>query len=228
MIHAMIVEDDPMVAEINKRCLQRDARIHTVKICSHGGQAMRYLEGHAVDLLLLDVYMPHLNGFDFLRRIRSRMIDTDVILVTAANNHDDLEKAIRFGVLDYLIKPFEYERFRLAVDRFFLKHEMLKQNKSPLSQQDVDRLMSFQPACNAPAQSVEKGIHPQTLELIQAFLQEHGEEKKSGGEIAKQIGLSRVTVQKYLNFMKRNGQLDSEIDYRTDGRPRTCYCLRPS
>lgn len=226
MVQAMIIEDDPMVAEINKRYLQRDSRIQSVKICTNGSQALTYLEEHAADLLLLDVYMPQLNGFEFLKQVRDKAIDTDVILVTAANNHDDLEQAIRFGVLDYLIKPFEYERFRMAIDRFFLKHEMMKGNNSLLSQQDTDKLMLFQPTLNMPTQSVEKGIHPQTLELIKAFLQEHRGEKKSGGEIARQIGLSRVTVQKYLNFMQRTGQLDSEIDYRTDGRPRTCYCLR--
>ena len=225
MIHAMIIEDDPMVAEINKRYLQRDLRIQTIKICPNGNHALLYLENHSVDLILLDVYMPQLNGFDFLRQIREKAIDTDVILVTAANNHNDLEQAIRFGALDYLIKPFEYERFRLAIDRFFLKHDMLKEKSNSLSQQDTDQLF-FQSALSMSMQSPEKGIQPQTLNLIKAFLQEHRGEKKSGGEIARQIGLSRVTVQKYLNYMERTGQVNSEIDYKTDGRPKTCYYLR--
>lgn len=228
MIRAMIVEDDPMVAEINKRYLKKDSRIHSIEVCSNGKSALAFLETHQVDLILLDVYMPQLNGFELLKKLREQAVDADIIMVTAANNHDDLERAIRFGVLDYLIKPFEYERFRLAIDRFFLKHDMLKDNTNALSQQDTDQLFLASAAAmqNASAQSLEKGIQPSTLQLIHDFLQEHRGENYSGGEIAREIGLSRVTVQKYLNYMQKEGQLHSEIDYKTEGRPRTCYSIR--
>lgn len=225
MIRAMIVEDDPMVAEINKRYLKKDSRILSVEVCNNGKSALTYLENHTVDLILLDIYMPQLNGFELLKLLREQAVNTDIILVTAANNQEDLERAIRFGVLDYLIKPFEYERFRLAIDRFFLKHDMLNGSTNKLSQQDTDQLF-FSPVSNTANQSLEKGIQPSTLQLIQSFLQEHKGETYSGGEIARQIGLSRVTVQKYLNYMQKSGQLHSEIDYKTEGRPRTCYSIK--
>ena len=132
MITAIIIEDDPMVCEINKRYLEKDGRINSIKSFHNGSEALSYLTSNQVSLILLDVYMPRLNGFEFLKTIRSKNISSDVILVTAANDFASMEKALQLGALDYLVKPFEYRRFTQALDKFFFKQKMHEKMLLPL------------------------------------------------------------------------------------------------
>ena len=93
MIRVLIIEDDPMVAEFNKRYLQEvkgftlAGIVHTVKA------AMEYLKSEQVDLILLDVYMPGATGLELLRFIREKNILIDVILITAAADKENIQTA---------------------------------------------------------------------------------------------------------------------------------------
>jgi len=221
MITAVIIEDDPMVCEINKRYLEKDGRIDSITTFHNGGDALAFISSNEVSLILLDVYMPKLNGFDFLKTIRNKNISSDVILVTAANDFASMEKALQLGALDYLVKPFEYKRFTQALDKFFYKQKMHEKLKAPLSQKEADELFSTQENFNS--EPFIKGIQSRTLEVIKSYLSKHSGVKFSGTELAKQIGLSRVTVHKYLNYLETQKFLNTEIDYETDGRPRLLY-----
>ena len=70
-----------------------------------------------------------------------------------------------------------------------------------------------------------KGIQGRTLEVIKNYLTEHRGKKFSGSELAKEVGLSRVTVHKYLNYLETQNFLKTEVDYETDGRPRLLYFI---
>lgn len=224
MICAMIVEDDPMVAEINRRNLQADGRIDSVTLCRDGDSAWERLRECPADLMLLDVHIPGADGFTLLRRLRGAGIKTEAILITAANDRNSLDEAMRLGALDYLIKPFEYERFRAALERFFRKRELSGSGDGAFSQQEADRLFSINAPGN-PAEAPEKGIYPRTLERISAFFLARQRDRYSCGEVAQQLGLSRVTVHKYLRYMEQTQRLNSEVDYRTEGRPCVRYFM---
>lgn len=221
MITAAIIEDDPMVREINKRYLEKDGRIDEIHSFQNGTEALAFLAANEVSLILLDVYMPKLNGFEFLKSLRNKNISSDVILVTAANDFASMEKALQLGALDYLVKPFEYKRFTQALDKFFFKQKMHEKQKIPLSQKEADELFRTQESLNE--EPFIKGIQSRTLDVIKTYLSKHVGEKFSGTELAKQIGLSRVTVHKYLNYLETQKFLNTEIDYETDGRPRLLY-----
>ncbi|QTQ11613.1 response regulator [Treponema parvum] len=221
MITAAIIEDDPMVCEINKRYLEKDGRMDVITTFNNGVEALNYLTSNEVSLILLDVYMPKLNGFEFLKTIRSKNICSDVILVTAANDFASMEKALQLGALDYLVKPFEYKRFTQALDKFFFKQKMHGKLHVPLSQKEADELFSNQENLNT--EPFVKGIQSRTLKVIKDHFTKHKGKKFSGTELAKEIGLSRVTVHKYLNYLETQKFLNTEIDYETDGRPRLLY-----
>jgi len=221
----MIVEDDPMVAEIHRRCLQKDPRVNSITICPDGSSAWAHLSAGRFDLLLLDVHIPGLDGFSLLELIRRERLDTDVILVTAVNDRESLSRAQRLGALDYLLKPFEPERLAAAVDRFFMKQDLLQQGPAAFSQQDADLLFAPPPSPRR-GKPAEKGIQPQTLALILAYFEARRGQSASCGQVAQAVGLSRVTVHKYLHYMEQNHQLTAQIDYKTEGRPRTSYVLQ--
>ena len=86
MYHAVIVEDDPIIASINQGFLARDGRFR-LECCFHNGRdALNWLLRNPADLLLLDVYMPRMSGADLLRELRAAGVTVDTIMVTAANS----------------------------------------------------------------------------------------------------------------------------------------------
>ena len=122
MYHVIIVEDDPMVAFINRQYLQSDPLFVLDQTFTNGKDAIRYLETHKVDLTVVDYYMPLMNGMDFVKACRARGIDTYLVMITAANSADDFTTAISNGVMDYIVKPFSFERFQETLVKFKQVH----------------------------------------------------------------------------------------------------------
>ena len=137
MFKVLIVEDDPMVAMINEQYIGQNKKFGVVGKCKDGKSALGFFEDHEVDLLILDVFMPHLDGFETLRQIRKKQISVDVIMVTAANDRESLEEALHLGIVDYLVKPFTFERFCIALDKFISQRNALME-LGTLSQKNID------------------------------------------------------------------------------------------
>lgn len=215
----LIVEDDPMVSMINEQYVNRNKAFRVVEKCKDGKSALEYLENNDVDLIILDVYMPLMDGFETLRQIRKNKKSVDVIMVTAANDRASLEEALHLGVVDYLVKPFTYDRFRIALDKYVSQIAALK-DIDTLNQKNIDFIIE-----NARKKSEElypKGIQEKTLQTILDEMKKNPSKWMTGDEIAERIGLTGVTVRRYLNYLTEKGILLSEIDYETGGRP----CMR--
>ena len=215
----LIVEDDPMVSMINEQYVNRNKAFRVVEKCKDGKSALEYLENNDVDLIILDVYMPLMDGFETLRQIRKNKKSVDIIMVTAANDRASLEEALHLGVVDYLVKPFTYDRFRIALDKYVSQVAALK-DLDTLNQKNIDFIIE-----NAHKKSEElypKGIQEKTLQTILDEMKKNPSKWMTGDEIAERIGLTGVTVRKYLNYLTEKGILLSEIDYETGGRP----CMR--
>ena len=126
MYKVLIVEDDPMVAMINEQYIKRNKNFEIVGNCSDGLSALEFLENNTVDLLILDVFMPKMDGFETLRQIRNKQIAVDAIMVTAANERESLEEALHLGIVDYLVKPFTFDRFQMALEKYIAQNNALK------------------------------------------------------------------------------------------------------
>ena len=223
MVKAVIIEDDPMVAAINKKYLLKNESIEVVKAFSNGADALTYLSNHPVDLVLLDVYMPQISGIELLRTIRKERIPVDVIMITAANDTKSVDIALKLGIIDYLIKPFDYARFQQAIQKYFIKRNLVSQKDSVISQSDLDQILHKSPVLEHA--DLEKGMQQKTLELIQNFLNKNRGEYFSNDDIAQRVGLSRVTVQRYLNYLESRKIVKSTINYETKGRPGIKYMM---
>ena len=81
MYSVLIVDDDPMVAMINEGYVNRHKDFYVVAKCGDGNSALDFLSNNDVDLIFLDVFMPYMDGFETLRRIREQKINSDVIMV---------------------------------------------------------------------------------------------------------------------------------------------------
>ncbi len=223
MYKVMIVEDDPMVASINQQYLERNQNLKIVGQFRNGQEALEYLENTGTDLAVVDYYMPIMDGLEFVRKCHEKNIKTDVIIVTAANTAQDISEFLQLGIVDYLVKPFTYERFQKAIDKYLYRKSLAKQDKT-LDQAEIDRLLS-QNQDIRPAEKVvlEKGLQEQTLERIRTYLEEHKGTLMSSNEIASEVNLSRITVRRYMNYLVENREIISQIDYSTGGRPSIKY-----
>lgn len=218
MYRVLIAEDDPMVAMINEQYVIRNKSFEVVGHCRDGASALEFLKSHSVDLMILDVFMPRMDGFETLRQIRSRNLPVDVIMVTAANGREALEEALHLGIVDYLVKPFTFERFQAALDKFAAQAAAIS-TLDTLSQQSIDHIVdTMRRREDAP----QKGIQEKTLRLICEQLHRTPDTWVTGEELAAAVGLTVVTVRRYMNYLAESGRVNSRLDYETGGRP----CMR--
>lgn len=223
----LIVEDDPMVAMINEQYVCKNPQFVVAASCRNGQEALEFLETNKVDLIVLDVFMPYMDGIETLKKIREKKIAAEVIMVTAANDAATIEETMHLGVIDYLIKPFAFERFQVALEKFVAHRTILKQN-SILDQSCIDNMISnaTETAVAKPIdpdqQELPKGIQKKTLILIEEYL-----EQNTGwhtvGMIAEKLGVSIVTARHYMNYLEEQGLIVADINYSTGGRPSVLY-----
>lgn len=116
----LIVEDEPIAADIIAAFIEKDPELELIEICADAIHAHSVLKKETVDLMFLDLHLPILKGFDFLRKLEN---PPEVIVTTAY--HDYALEGYELDVIDYLLKPIPYQRFEKAVHKFkyFLKAE---------------------------------------------------------------------------------------------------------
>ena len=147
MYKVLIVEDDPMVSMINEQYVRRNKKFFVAGVCRDGKNALEFLDIHDIDLIILDVFMPHQDGFETLRQIRKKQMSVDVIMVTAANDRESLEEALHLGIVDYLVKPFTFDRFCMALDKFIAQRNALNE-LGTLNQKSIDFIIDSLLLCN--------------------------------------------------------------------------------
>ena len=220
MYRVLIVEDDPMVSLINEQYINRSKDFSSVGQCRNGKEALAFLEEHEVDLIVMDVYMPQMDGFETLRQIRNRHISVEAIMVTAANDRDSLDDALQLGVIDYLVKPFTFDRFRIALDKYITQTTALRELNT-LNQKNIDFIID---RARKKAEDIyPKGIQSKTLRMVEEYMENHAGEWLTGDSIAEKISLTSVTVRRYLNYLVETGILTAEMNYETGGRPCMLY-----
>lgn len=214
----LIVEDDPMVSMINEQYVRKDKDFIVVKSFRNGQSALEFLEKNEINLVILDVFMPYLDGIETLKKIREKKFDLEVIMVTAANDTKTLEETMHLGVLDYLIKPFAFERLQIALEKFKAKKLALNE-KTILDQSSIDKLMN---SYRKEAKIYPKGIQETTLKRILEFFDKNSDWTTTDF-IAENLNVSIVTVRHYLSYLVTENKIKEDINYLTGGRPCMLY-----
>ena len=223
MIKTVIVEDDLMVASINSQFAKRNPNIQIVATFHNGKDALDYLKKSDADLVLLDLYMPDCTGLELLSELRNIGSEIDVIMITAANDAEHINEALQLGIVDYLIKPFQYERFAQALDKYLVRKKAIESGIS-FTQEEIDRLVNAStPSASTKKAELQKGVQQKTLDKIRVCLSAHPGNYLPCEPIASETGLSRVTIRRYMNFLIEENEVTSMIDYSTGGRPSILY-----
>src|SRR6267378_4665183 len=103
----LVVEDERSMAGLLRQGLEEEG--HAVTLAGDGRNALEMAEAADFDLILLDVMLPGLNGFDVARRLRARHDPTPILLLTARDATADIVQGLNLGADDYLTKPFSFE-----------------------------------------------------------------------------------------------------------------------
>lgn len=238
--NVLIVEDDPMVSMINSQYVAKNPDFVVVGNCRNGQEAVSFLQENSVDLVLLDVFMPVMTGTEALKKIRELHIPVEVIMVTAANDTQTIEDTVHLGVLDYLVKPFDFERFNVSLEKFAAKKSLVNENPV-MDQKCIDSLICGPRTGAAPAKEIAvektsglkkiiedkseilpKGIQRKTLLLIESYFSKNTE-WNTVDMISEGLGISIVTVRTYMNYLVQKKIIKEDINYSTGGRPSILY-----
>jgi response regulator of citrate/malate metabolism len=224
VIRTLIVEDDPLLADAHSQYVQRVPGFGTAGVVHSGGDALRFVGRHEVDLILLDFYLPDMTGLEVCRALRARGIGVDVIAVTSARDLEIVRAAVAQGVVQYLLKPFTLAAFRDKLERYSEYRRALTgpgdAPPSVLAQQDVDRALSALRGSGGP--NLPKGMSKETLDAIEELLR-GAPEGLSAGEVAEQVGVVRVTGRRYLEYLAEQQLAVRSPRYGGPGRPEHVY-----
>ena len=215
MIKVLVVEDDPMVAKFHEHYMSQIKGFELSDTARNGDEALQLLAIKKYDLVLLDIFMPGIDGLSLLGKIRSSNYDVDVIIISAARNSEAIQRALRNGAVDYIIKPFEFERFSLALLNYKNRRDMLE-DQEMLKQEDLDKSILYkEPVIEL---SVPKGLDRNTLRSVwEAIVPIAG--AFTTEELSSVVGISRVSIRKYLDFLKSLRILSLELHRGAVGRP---------
>ena len=226
MLTILIVEDDPMVSSINKQYLTRIIKPEnlTVYQADTAQKALEITKKISPDLILLDVYLPKTSGTELLKQFIKHNLHPNVIMLSAAKDSSNINIALKYGILDYLLKPFSFKRFKEAIEHF-LKYNELLQKDNVVSQGELDRIFITQDINNSNNDNgLPKGLSDFSLTKIETAISKLAGEF-SNQDVARQSKLSRITTKKYLDYLEKTGKLSAKVHYLKVGRPIKIYKL---
>jgi DNA-binding response OmpR family regulator len=113
-VQILLVEDDHRLAELVDRRLR--AAGHATDICYDGSSGLERASVGDLDLAIVDVMLPGLDGMSLTRSLRSAGVDTPVLMLTARDAIDDRVEGLRSGADDYLVKPFAFDELLARID----------------------------------------------------------------------------------------------------------------
>ncbi len=131
-IQCLIVDDEPMARDVIRRYIEKVPMLQLAGECGNAIDALMFLHNEKVDLIFLDIMMPHLTGTDFVKSLRH----LPSVIFTTAYKEYALE-GFELNVVDYLLKPISFDRFLRAVSKAFpQKNEEPATNNSPALPQE--------------------------------------------------------------------------------------------
>jgi len=206
-----------MVAMIHKEYFKRKEISNDLNHVSTLEEAKEFLANSDTDLIILDNYLADGQGIEFLSELKGYPI----IMITAANDVQTVEAALTNGVVDYLVKPFTYERFSQAIDK--VQDYMKLLSKEKINQDLIDDYLNSG-RVEEEEDSLPKGLSRITLKKVLENIKEQ-ETGFTTQQVADALDISRITIRKYLNHLVNINVLSEDAEYYTSGRPVSVFTV---
>ncbi|PZE19783.1 response regulator transcription factor [Paenibacillus xerothermodurans] len=141
MYTLLLVDDERWVRTSLKRVLEKTGLpISVVKEAAHGLEALDWLKDHSVDLIMTDVRMPVMQGLPFVEAIRRQRRDQPIVVVSGYDDFGYVQQALRFGVLDYLLKPVEVADMKRCLEHWIDQRQRPQAETQSAAQQTREAL----------------------------------------------------------------------------------------
>ncbi|MCS6960688.1 MAG: response regulator transcription factor [Pseudanabaenaceae cyanobacterium SKYGB_i_bin29] len=197
--HLLLVDDEPGLREAVSAYLEDSG--FTVKVAANGKEAWQSIETDRPDLVISDIMMPQVNGYEFLQKIRSdeRFLNLPVIFLTARGMTSDRIKGYQSGVDAYIAKPFDPEELVAIVQNILKRKQM--QSSTPEIQNlagqlaEIRALLKHQQTEEEKQEpDVEINFTPREEDILELVV-----DGLMNKEIAKRLGTTVRNVEKYVS-----------------------------
>ncbi|HUP65287.1 MAG TPA: response regulator [Thermoanaerobaculia bacterium] len=189
-IRTVIVDDEPLARELVREFLSEDEEFEIVAECGNGFDAVKAVSEHNPDVLLLDIQMPKLDGFEVLELLDQSPL---VVFITAHDEH--AVRAFEVHAVDYLLKPFSVERFREVMRRVRIRLDEGVGRGLPVARSALR---------GGPAQRILVRLEEGKIEVIPTVKLDYAE--------AQDDAIDLVTGGRRLRKQQTLGDLESELD----------------
>lgn len=211
----LIVDDDFRVGELHASMVNELPGFTALEPVQDPRTVPKLVASQQPDLVLLDLYLPHVSGLELLRAI-----EADVIMVSAATEPANIHAAMRGGALGFVIKPFEVKDLHTRL-KGWARYRRQLQAGTNLEQAAVDRLYRALLAADEAPAAAAAGAPP-TEQAVLACVQQAGA-PLSVAQVAEAVGIARATAQRYLAALVASEVLEIQLSYGTRGRPEHRY-----
>ncbi|WP_407334102.1 response regulator [Enterovibrio sp. 27052020O] len=217
MYRVLIVEDDNDIAMLHAHFIEQDPRFKVLSVASTLAQARAMTRAASLDLIIVDNYLPDGLGVDFVHTLSGESSHVECVLVTAANDAETVQKALRFGAFDYLVKPLDYRRLADSLERFSALQQQFNHEKQFI-QRDLDGLFSGAQKNRKQVSSTDAFTLKQIVDYFS-----HAHIEVTVSHIAEEFGISKSTARRYLDQAVEDGELLAFLEHGKVGRPTRVY-----
>lgn len=207
-IRTLVVDDEPLAQRRITRLLRHEEDVAVVGVASNGREALEAIRAHAPDLVVLDIQMPEMGGFDVIRALEPERMPV-IVFVTAYDSY--ALQAFDVHALDYLLKPFKATRFREAIQR--ARTQVAQRQPAPGAQlRAVAEELSAESRTDEPPPPLEEA--PGHAPLTRILVRENGKMffvrtpevdwfEADGNYIRLHVGEHRYLVRGRINNLER-------------------------
>ena len=135
MVTVLLVEDDENTRLLTEAHLSRKYNVVT---CNNGEEALDIIYTQNIDIVIADLMMPKLDGFELIKELRENKNNIPVLLLTAKNTMEDKTKGFEYGADDYLIKPVNYNELILRINALIRRANISNKNKISIGKIEID------------------------------------------------------------------------------------------
>ena len=151
MIHILVVEDDSEICQLYSRVLTKNG--YQVTGVSNGQQALDAIETSYFDLIISDIMMPLMNGYELVQTLRESGCNTPVMMITAKDAFDDKRQGFLSGTDDYMVKPIDVDEMVLRVGALLRRSRIINDRSLTIGSTKME-MDSFSVATGADAQTL--------------------------------------------------------------------------
>lgn len=194
-----IVEDDAGIRDNLKALLNGSPGYRCVCVCSSAERALVEIPHCRPDVVLMDINLPRMSGIECVARLKAKIPDVLVLMLTVYDDGDSIFRALKAGASGYLVK-------RLASDKLLDAIEEVCEGGSPMSCQIARKVVQFFHQAG-PSEKVSENLSPRELEILDLLVA-----GRFFKEIADRLGISGETVRTHVNHIYRKLHVRSRTE----------------